>query len=160
MKKRMAMLLMAGMIMLIPLKTVVVEAAAKPNEEQILYIRSVAADYNICPELVEAIIWTESSWREEVVSDGGDVGLMQINPKWHEERMRELGITDLTDWKSNVRIGIDYLAELFQKYEDLYLVLMKYNGTSNAELEWNKGNYSEYAISVSNLSAELEKQNE
>ena len=49
----------------------------------------------------------------------GDVhesfGLMQIQPKWHEDRMRRLGVTDLLDPEQNVRVGADLLSEHLSK---------------------------------------------
>ena len=123
------------------------------------YIEETCEPYNVCPELIEAIIEQESDWRPNVYNNGC-WGLMQINPKYHKERMERLGVTDLLDPWDNIRVGVDYIAELFQKYEDVYAVLMFYNAgySDNYGLRaWEDGRYSDYAVEVSERSAELER---
>lgn len=115
-------------------------------------------EYGICPELLMAVIERESSGRADVVSSAGCVGLMQINPKYHTERMERLGVTDLTDIDGNIHVGTDYLMELFEEHGDLYMVLMTYNmGENRAEELYEQGKYSKYAVSISERSAELER---
>jgi soluble lytic murein transglycosylase-like protein len=114
-------------------------------------------EYGICPELLMAIIEKESSGRADVVSDMGCVGLMQINPKYQTERMERLGVADLTDIDGNVLVGTDYLMELATEYGDLYLVLMCYNmGASRAIELYEQEEYSNYAVSITERSVELE----
>lgn len=68
-------------------------------------------------ELALAMIWRETTFRN-VVGDGGEsYGYMQVQPKWHSDRMAKLGVTDLMDPLGNFRVGLDYLAELLDKYE-------------------------------------------
>ena len=127
------------------------------NPEYEKYIESVCREYFICPELVEAIIFYESSWTESVVSKNGQcVGLMQINEKVHKGRMKHLAVTDLKDGEQNILVGVDYLAELFAKYEDVAMVLDAYNGNLHKE-KWYITHTSAYANKVLKLSAELEE---
>lgn len=68
-------------------------------------------------ELALAVVWKETTFRN-VVGDGGEsYGYMQVQPKWHSDRMAKLGVTDLMDPSGNFRVGCDYLAELLEKYE-------------------------------------------
>ena len=68
-------------------------------------------------ELALAVIWREATFRN-VIGDGGEsYGYMQVQPKWHTDRMERLGVTDLMDPYSNFRVGLDYLAELLERYE-------------------------------------------
>lgn len=114
-------------------------------------------EYGICPELLMAIIERESSGRSDAVSSAGCTGLMQINPKYHAERMKRLDVTDLTDIDGNIHVGTDYLVELFEEYGDIYLVLMVYNmGSTKAIQMYEDENYSNYAVSISERSHELE----
>jgi len=83
--------------------------------------------------------------------NGDCTGLMQINHRYHTDRMERLGVSDLYNWQDNIKVGVDYLAELFEKYEDPYLVLMVYNGTSDPVKKWNEGNFSKYAVEVAKL---------
>ena len=114
-------------------------------------------EYSICPELLMAMCEKESSGRPNAVN-GSCKGLLQINEKYHKERMVRLGVTDLYDIESNVNVAADYLLELFEENEDIYLVLMKYNmGSAAAERLYNQGIYSKYAISIAERSEELER---
>ncbi|MBU9729150.1 transglycosylase SLT domain-containing protein [Diplocloster modestus] len=122
------------------------------------YIEATSAEYNICPELVEAIIEAESNWNPKAVN-GQCIGLMQINSYWHQGRMKRLGVTDLTEPRQNILVGIDYLSQLFSENEDIYLVLMKYNMRQDtAYQKWGAGDYSNYAVSVAARSSELERE--
>ena len=104
-----------------------------------------------------AVIERESSGRATVVSEKGCVGLMQVNPKYHTERMERLGVTDLMDIDGNIRVGADYLLELFEEHGDIYLVLMCYNmGERKAKELYEQGEYSKYAVSITERAAELE----
>lgn len=112
--------------------------------------------YNICPEFIMAIIESESSGNQYAVN-GGCKGLMQIYEKYHKDRMERLGVTDIFDIRGNILVGVDYLSELFGKYEDPAMVLMVYNGDSSAWIYWNSdGNISKYANKILNRSADLE----
>lgn len=137
------------------------EASAEEKAGWIRYIDKVCEERNICPELVQAVIEKESSWNPEA-RNGNCIGLMQINPEYQQERMEKYGITvaDLTDPYNNILIGVDYLRELFEKYEDVYAVLMFYNAgySNNYGLgAWKDGRYSDYAVEIAERSAELER---
>lgn len=118
-------------------------------------IYEVADDYNICPELIMAIIEYESSGKP-TADNGNCKGLMQIYESVHTKRMSKLGVTDLYDPKQNITVGCDLLLELFEEYEDLPVVLMKYNGTPNAVKRGLNGNYTSYCKKVMARSYELE----
>lgn len=109
--------------------------------------------YNICPEFLMAMAFKESSYIP-TVSNGNCLGLMQVNPRWHGERIERLGVTDIYSIDGNMAVAADYLAELFNKYEDPAVVLMVYNGDSRAQEE---GYISDYAEKILTLSAELEE---
>ena len=55
---------------------------------------------------------------------------MQIQPKWHGERMARLGVTDLMDPYQNVLTGCDILAEKLAEYGNLHDALSAYNAGS------------------------------
>ena len=119
----------------------------------------IGEKYGICPELIQAIVEKESNYNENAVSSHGAIGLMQVIPRWNQDRMDRLGITDLTDPYQNILCGTDLIAELADKYEDLYLVLMCYNqGEYGGAIEqWENGQYSDYAVSIVERAAELEE---
>lgn len=121
-------------------------------------IEEAAEAYNLCPELIHAIIERESSYRPNA-SNGNCVGLMQINTKYHKGRMEKLGMSDMYDPKTNIWVGCDYIAELFEKYGEVVEVLMVYNmGGSGADL-FERGHYSKYALGIVERTEELERKN-
>lgn len=121
------------------------------------YTEEIGSQYGICPELLQAMVFYESTNNPKAKSPGGDTGYMQVNKKWHKDRMDRLGVTELTDGYGNILVGADYLTELLEQYEDVSLALMKYNGDSKADKLYSEGKMSEYAEKILNLSAELER---
>jgi soluble lytic murein transglycosylase-like protein len=112
--------------------------------------------YDICPELLMAMIEAESSGNPR--AENGDCkGLMQISERWHTGRMVEIGADDIWSETDNIHIGANYLHELFNRYEDVALVLMVYNGESDAVEKAENGYISDYARKILDRSAELER---
>lgn len=112
--------------------------------------------YDICPELLMAMIEAESSGNPR--AENGDCkGLMQISERWHTVRMTEIGVNDIWSETDNIHIGANYLHELFNRYEDVALVLMVYNGESDAVEKAENGYISDYARKILDRSAELER---
>lgn len=114
--------------------------------------------YGICPELLVAIVETESSG-DPKAQNGGCMGLMQISEKWHKDRMERLGVKDIFNEHGNILVGTDYLAELRDKHGDMAMVLMVYNGDGRAKEFYETGYISEYALKIMERSAELEELN-
>jgi hypothetical protein len=90
------------------------------------FLRAACEETGIPYELALAVIRQETEFRNVVGDDGRSVGYMQVQRRWHEDRMARLGVTDLTDPYSNFRVGCDYLAELLGKYS-LEEALTAYN---------------------------------
>lgn len=151
-----AVLILAGLIALSVLVDRKVEAAERRADLE-AYIERVCEPYNICPELVEAMIERESRWNPKA-QNGDCMGLMQISERWHKGRMMALGAKDLKDPFDNIDVGVDYLRELFGRYKDPGMVLMVYNGDSRAKDLQATGNLSEYAEWILTRSAELERE--
>ena len=112
--------------------------------------------YGICPELLQALIETESSGNPRAVN-GACKGLCQIYEKYHRDRMERLGVCDLYDERENILIAADYLAELIKEYGEMSLVLDIYNGNSTAQQNFDKGIISDYAGAILKRSEELER---
>lgn len=120
----------------------------------------IVKPYHISPEFVQAICWAESRYMADA-DNGTCKGMMQINPKYHKERMERLGVTDLYDPYSNILVGTDYIAELFEETDDDYLVLMQYNmGNAKANQLYDDGKYTEYAEDVCCYAIALEAEHE
>ena len=93
------------------------------------YIYELSWEYDIDPILVMAIIKKESKFDPHTVGDSGNaIGLMQIQRRWHNERICLLKCNDMYDPYQNILVGMDYLAELFEGDMTTEWVLMAYNG--------------------------------
>ena len=115
------------------------------QDTQILIIR-LCEDYHIEPAVVMAMIHRESKFQADVIGDNGEsFGLMQIQPKWHYQRMIDLGCTDLMNPIENVTVGVDYLAELIERGNGLEWALAAYNAGASGAL---KGLGFDYAAEV------------
>lgn len=125
-----------------------------PEIEEIC--KEYGKEYGIAPELLEAVCWKESRFQADVVNASGTChGIAQIHRGSHKARMERLGVTDLYDPKENIRVCVDYLAELFEKCEDPATVLEFYNGDGAAAADPNKT--SSYAQKILNISNALER---
>ncbi len=115
-----------------------------------VYIANLCREKEVPVPLVLAIIARESDFDAKLVDDGGQsFGLMQIQPQWHRERMRDLGVTDLLDPAQNVRVGIDYLAELLDLGKGEEYAVMFYNGGEiHANYYAKRGEMSAYCTEV------------
>jgi soluble lytic murein transglycosylase len=108
-------------------------------------VRRSAQSYDLDPALVAAVIYTESRFEPDAVSDVGAIGLMQLLPETGKWIAKTTGRTrfrvgDLYDPKVNVRYGAFYLGRLLEKYGDVRFALAAYHaGQSNAD-RWLAGN--------------------
>lgn len=121
------------------------------------YIFEQAEERDVDPAIVIAIIKRESNFDILAVGDeGNSLGLMQIQPRWSIDRMKELECDNLLDPYQNVEVGIDILADLMEEEEPLEWVLMAYNGgNAYADRFAREGRVSEYAKDVIKMSEEL-----
>lgn len=128
------------------------------------YIIRLCEQYRIPPELVLAVIEKESGCDAAATGDSGNSqGLMQIQLRWHKERMARLECSDLYDPWQNVTVGIDFLAELLSQYQTVEMALMVYNaGATGAQEMWFcQGIYSnEYSRTVLEIAQRLENNKE
>ena len=126
------------------------------DEETPLDVQIAANKYDICPELLEAIMYYESRYTVDA-ENGPCKGIMQINAAYYTDRMHKFGITDYWNLENNILLATDYLAELFKEYEDVGIVLGVYHGESNAVSRGKEGNLSNYVKKIIDKASELER---
>lgn len=106
---------------------------ADEKERLVTFISQESRRYGFEPELIMALISTESSFYNWSSSPNGAIGLMQIIPTTG----RELAEINNIVWKGeeeplfdpflNIKLGIHYLSMLHLKFKDLELALTAYN---------------------------------
>lgn len=153
--KRKAVAIILAMAVLassFPVRAEEVPASVKETAEEL------GDEYGICPELIEAICYAESSFNP-AAKNGSYIGIMQVNPVVHKARMERLGVTDLTDMYGCMLTGTDYLSELFERYEDPAVALMHYGGYGRQiPIHEETGVMPGYVKRVLELAARYERQ--
>jgi soluble lytic murein transglycosylase len=96
-------------------------------------VRGHAANYDLDPALLAAVIYQESKFDPDAQSDSGAMGLMQLLPETAEGIAARTGgsefrVRDLRNPEINVRYGSWYLRHLLDKYGSEHKALAAYNG--------------------------------
>ena len=111
-------------------------------------IRRHAAEFNLEPELVCAVIHAESRFRENAVSRAGASGLMQIMEDTANWIAPSSGLDDfdygqILDPEINIRLGSYYLSSLLAQFGNLEAALSAYNaGRGNVDRWLGNPEYS------------------
>ena len=127
------------------------------NPDYVQICERVGAEYGISPEFLIAFIEAESSG-DPNASNGRCKGLMQIYESVHKGRMAKMGITNIYDPESNIRLGASILVDLFEQYgDDTAKVVMMYNGSKDAKRRAETWGITAYANKVLNRTVELEE---
>ncbi|MFU2486065.1 transglycosylase SLT domain-containing protein [Thauera sp. WH-1] len=88
-----------------------------------------AQELGFDPLLIVAIMAVESSFNPRAVSNMGAQGLMQVIPRYHQDKIApHRGKNVLFDPEVNVRVGTLVLHEGLQRYGSLQRALQYYNG--------------------------------
>ena len=120
--------IIAAMLMVMP---VTAHATEIPADIQAIN-QEVEEETNVSRYLLAGLEYSESGFNERAVNNAGTCyGLCQVYKKFHLSRMERLGVEDLFDKRGNIRVAADLLAELFEQYDDLGMVLLLYGGASD-----------------------------
>ena len=121
-------------------------------------VNQYAEENDLDPLLVFAIIKAESNFDEDVVSNSGAVGLMQLMESTAQEMADDLTIEiptkeSLFDPELNIQIGTYYFAYLLGIYEgNIYLALTAYNaGIGNVNTWIEEGTIREDGSDIENI---------
>ena len=77
---------------------------------------SACQEFGVDYELALAVIEQETGFRNLMGDSGESAGYMQVQEKWHRERMALLGVDDLSEPEGNFRVGCHFLRECIDKY--------------------------------------------
>ena len=92
-------------------------------------VRRTAVQFEVEPELIDAVIRQESAYNPYAVSHKGAKGLMQLMPATAER----FWVMDVFDPAENVQGGEKYLRQLLDRYDgDRRLALAAYNAGEGA----------------------------
>lgn len=117
-------------------------------------LQELSLRYQFSPGVLLSVIETESSFRAEIRSKAGAVGLMQLLPNTAMEVSKKYHIrykseTDLQDPKTNMRLGVAYLSYLRGRFGSSYHYLAAYNlGPTALKTRISNGNYNLGAVEI------------
>jgi len=95
-------------------------------------INAAAKQYQIDPNLLHAIIDTESAFNPRAVSRVGATGLMQLMPK----TAQGLGVLDRFNPEQNIQGGTRYFSQLLSRFDgEKKLALAAYNAGPTAVIK-------------------------
>lgn len=134
-----------------------VPAAQEPQERQLgpcedTYLREdiplsyelQAMLYGACLEfeidysLALAMIEQETNFKN-IMGDGGKAyGYFQVWPKWHKDRMAQLGVSDLMDPEGNFRVALHFMRENLDRYGSLEDALSYYNTGAPGQTRYSR----------------------
>jgi len=88
------------------------------------YVHKAAMKYDIAPELIKAVIKTESNGNHKAVSRKGAMGLMQLMPS----TATDMNVSNPFNPEENIEGGAKYLRHLLERFNgNLTLALAAYN---------------------------------
>lgn len=102
------------------------------EEASQLFVRSAydaGSELAVDPLLILAIMAIESSFNPVAQSSMGAMGLMQVIPRFHPEKLEDHGGQQaLLDPAINIRVGAKVLHEYMRRYGNMQPALQKYAG--------------------------------
>ncbi len=111
-------------------------------------ILSVAAEHQLDPMLVKAVIWRESRFDRQKYGSAGERGLMQVSEKaateWaHDHKIDNFQVDQLFDPTTNLEAGSWYLRRALDHWqnesEPMAFALAEYNAGASRVQRWVKG---------------------
>ena len=105
--------------------------------DSVIYAKSIISNgikYNIDPFLLAALIKVESGFNRFAISQSGAIGLTQVVPKWHKDKIINLAKTtngsfNIFDVNHNIELGSQIYREYRNKHKTDTSALLHYNGS-------------------------------
>lgn len=97
------------------------------TDEEQGWLQTACEEFEVPYALALGLIERETGFQNMAGDDGASIGYMQVQEKWHRDRMDRLGVTDLLEPGGNFRVGCDFLSELYGRYGDWSTALTVYN---------------------------------
>lgn len=118
--------------------TVIIEAASKYDvspDLTAMVIRN-AKQQNVDPKVALSLVQQESSFRTNVLSGVGAVGIAQVMPNTAHIYEPGVSVAELYEPETNIRIAMKYLSDLLERYGSYEDALAAYNV---GPTDWDRG---------------------
>lgn len=104
------------------------------------FVEKYSAEYEVDPDLIYAIIRTESSFRPDAVSSANAEGLTQITPEtfeWLKTKLGEEGEDlSLFDPETSIKYGAFFISYLLKEFGNTDAALAAYHAGRGRINEW------------------------
>ena len=88
--------------------------------------------YNLPYELVTSLIYYESTFGKRKISKKGAIGLMQVVPKYHRDKIKDLKIYgNINHPDNNINLGCMILSNYYKAHGKIDKALYSYLGCTN-----------------------------
>lgn len=139
-KFRVIFLFLLSLVLISSFFFVVYEGAQYPVYYKAEIIKN-SHNFEVDPEIVASLIRVESSYRKDVVSSKGAVGLMQLLPSTAGWVASKIGMENfsqemLYDANTNIMLGTYYIKYLLNKFGSLSEAICAYNAGEGVVLNW------------------------
>lgn len=105
------------------------------SEQLCRQIEETARRAHLPPAFLARLLWQESSFRADVVSPAGALGIAQFMPATAEER----GLADPFDPARAIEASAELLGDLTRRFGNLGLAAAAYNGGPARVSDWLRG---------------------
>jgi soluble lytic murein transglycosylase len=131
-----------------PLYTVYEFVSPARFQQHDALIRSVAAEHQVDPMLVKAVVWRESRFDAQKIGTAGERGLMQVTERtagdWaRETKADNFRAEELFDPRTNLEAGTWYLRHAIEHWQNqanpMPFALAEYNAGPSRALRWAGG---------------------
>lgn len=112
-----------------------------------------ANKFGFPPSLIVSLMYRESAFNPIAISSAKCVGLMQINPKAHDDKIKKMQLKyhDLFSMDENIKLGCMILHEYYKSEKNIRKALTRYVGGSHESYVNDiLSMYSDYQISMTN----------
>ena len=120
------------------------------------YVSKYSEQYSVDKNLIYAIIKAESNFNENAISNKGATGLMQLMPATAIQLGKTMNVDcneeNLKDVDININLGVKYISNLIEKYNNIEVALCAYNaGTGNVDNWIEKGIIKKDGSDIENI---------
>lgn len=153
MKLKLQLLILSLVTAVVVAMTFLIYHLAYPLKYENMII-SASLEFSIQPELIAAVINSESSFDKNATSNKGAEGLMQLMPTTANMLAAQLGMenVDLFDPETNIKLGSFYLSQLFARFDNFEVAICAYNAGPGRVSSWLKDErYSNDGKTLSNI---------
>ena len=127
------------------------KAADEDHAEQIANaVATWSEKFNVDPKLLVAIIKVESNYNPFAISHAGAMGLMQVIPRWHLDKIiaaRETtGTPEVFNINTNIYLGAWVISNCMKQYKHVVSNALKcYNGSIGMQTDYHTKVLTEYS---------------